>query len=353
MGRIDEEQDYGILNKLFSKPIVKVLIGPLTIALIGGLFTHIIDSFSLKQAVVQNMSERFAIIEEKMSYESALDKLTEYVADIEKENAEYKSNNTELNNTIDSQEKEIKKLEETVGSYDRISQAEAYAENGEYELAITVLRSIDNKSDEVVALLNEYTGIYEKLIVKDAEALANNGKYDDAISIIDDALKIIPDSQVLKDEKNSVEPKYLNDEVQCYNAENILILEPKESVTITGKKYRHGMYSHDNDFASNFLNNSYSSTISYNLDGKYKQLSGIIGHIDFSGEGTPGQNDAGQVYNARVSIWGDDTELGSYELSPKDRSVPFNVHVDRVDVLEFQIDCGGNSEVGIVELVIR
>ncbi len=82
-------------------------------------------------------------------------------------------------------------------------------------------------------------------------------------------------------------------------------------------------------------------------------MSGIIGHIDFSGSGTIGKQDGGQVYDAEITIWGDDKEIKTIELSANDTTKNFEVSVTGVKILEFQVKCGGNSKVGIAEIQIR
>lgn len=305
-----------------------------------------------RRELVKEMSETFTDVKEDMTFRRALETITnEYeemkqVVKVEKEE-------------IDQLKKENNRLRKEIDDSDKISRAEAYAGEGQYELAIPILASIENKSDEVNALLNNYTSIYEKDVLSKAELLADDGDYEEAKRIIDDALKVVPNSKVLSEERKRIDPKYLNKVANVVRSGNITILGDKDSVTIFGKKYNQGFKSHNDDFAGQFLNTSYSSNITYSLDGNYKQLSGIVGHIDFSGEGTPGESDAGQVYSASVKIWGttkdkETRELGSFDLSPEDSSYEFkNISVDGIDILEFNIECEGNSEVGVVDLRIR
>lgn len=83
---------------------------------------------------------------------------------------------------------------------------------------------------------------------------------------------------------------------------------------------------------------------------EYTQLSGGVGHIDFSGSGTIGENDGGQVYDAEITIWGDDKEICTISLSANDTATSFNKSIEGVNILEFRVKCGGNSKVGIAEI---
>ena len=111
---------------------------------------------------------------------------------------------------------------------------------------------------------------------------------------------------------------------------------------MTGQSYRHAIYTSPSDVVSSMFNNPYDATAFYNLEGSYYQLTGTIGHIDFSGSGTIGSNDAGRVYSAEITIWAAD-----------DPAVKFNVPITGVKVLEFRIKCSGNSKVGIADIQIR
>ena len=122
---------------------------------------------------------------------------------------------------------------------------------------------------------------------------------------------------------------------------------------MSGKSYRHAIYSQQSDVVGSMFNNAYSANAFYNLDGRYTQLSGIIGSIDFSGSGTIGLQDGGQVYDAEITIWGDEQEIATINLSSDDSATEFNVSVSGVKILEFRVKCGGNSKVGIAEIQIR
>ena len=171
--------------------------------------------------------------------------------------------------------------------------------------------------------------------------------------MIDEALKIVPDSQMLLDKKNTVTPKYLVDTVECYKSENLWRLDSKEYMKMSGKSYKHAIFTQQSDTVASMFNRAYSANAFYNLDGKYSQLSGIVGHIDFSGSGTIGENDGGQVYDAEITIWGDDKEICTISLSANDTAKEFNYSVEGVNILEFRVKCKGNSSVGIAEIQIH
>ena len=328
-------------------PIWKIL--TLVVAVLGivaSLFCHFDAKRSTEYQIVKVLSERYESVDEEMSYEQALEAVDLDIKNLKADNITLETENTALQNEIDS-------LKDKIDYSEKIALAESYATSNNYAVAIPILNSISEKDADAIALLKEYTSNYEIEISIEAENLAEQGDFDGAVSLINEALKIVPNSQTLLDRMNSVTPQYLVDTVECYKAENLWLLDSRKSIKMSGKSYRHAIYSNSSDIAINMLNGSYSAFAFYNLEGKYTQLSGIAGHIDFSGSGTIGKNDTGQVYDAKITIWGDDTEIGTINLLSTDSTKDFNIPIDGVKILEFRIECSGNSKVGIAEIQIR
>lgn len=316
------------------------------LGIVASLFCHFDAKRSTEYQIVKALSERYESVDEEMSYEQALEAVDRDIQNLKADNTALKTENTALQSEIDS-------LRNKMDYSEKIALAESYAISDNYEVAIPILNSIPEKGEDVIALLKEYISSYEMEVLTKAENLADQGDFDRAVSLIDEALKIVPNSQTLLDKKDSVTPQYLVDTVKCYKAENLWLLDSRESIEMGGKNYRHAIYSNSSDIVVNMLNGSYSAFAFYNLEGKYTQLSGIAGHIDFSGSGSIGKNDAMQVYDAKVTIWGDDTELGTISLLSTDSTKNFNIPIDGVKILEFRIECSGNSKVGIAEIQIR
>lgn len=339
------------------------IIGAVVGAIITGLFSvpifHL-GNFSTQDSIVEALSVRFDSVDESMSYEQALQAVYEEVEQlkvnsttleksIDESNADYSTLQSENENL----QAEIESLKNKDNRIEQIALAESYASSGNYEIAIPILNEITEKTEDVNALLKDYITNYEASVISNAESLAINGNFDEATALIDEALKIVPDSQMLLDKKNTVTPKYLVDTVECYKSENLWRLDSKEYMKMSGKSYKHAIFTQQSDTVASMFNRAYSANAFYNLDGKYSQLSGIVGHIDFSGSGTIGENDGGQVYDAEITIWGDDKEICTISLSANDTAKEFNYSVEGVNILEFRVKCKGNSSVGIAEIQIH
>ena len=336
-------------------------------SIIGALITGVISflifilgNFSTQDSIVESLSVRFDSVDSSMSYEQALQAIYEEVERLKVNNAtlkksinESKADNATLQSENENLHSEIDSLKNASNRSEQIALAESYASLGNYEVAIPILNEITEKTDDVNALLKDYITNYESSIIFNAEALANNGNYVEAIALIDEALKIVPNNQALLTQKNNVTPKYLVDTIECYKSTNLWLLDSREYIKMSGKSYKHAIFTQQSDIAASMFNRSYSASAFYNLDGQYSQLSGIVGHIDFSGSGNIVENDGGQVYDAEITIWGDDKEICTISLSANDTATNFNESIKGVNILEFRVKCNGNSKVGIAEIQIR
>ena len=335
-------------------PIWEMLTAVATIlGVLASVFFYVDAKQSTEHKIVEALSERYESVDREMSYEQALEAVDRDIQTLANDKTSLQLENSKLENEVSLLEEEIKSLEEEIDRSEKIARAESYAASGNYEVAIPTLNSISEKTEDVVALLNDYTVNYEESIATNAESLARNWNFDEAITLIDEALKIVPNSQVLLRMKRDITPKYLVETIECHKAENLWLLDSKEYIKMSGKSYRHAIYSEQSDIVSSMFNNAYSAFAFYNLDGRYSQLSGIVGNIDFSGSGTIGKQDGGQVYAAEITIWGDEQEIATINLSPDDATKDFNVPISGVKILEFRVKCGGNSKVGIAEIKIR
>lgn len=344
----------------FKKDLLVQLISGVIVAIITAITTGLITNYLTKKNIIEAITVRFESVDKSMSYEQALQTVYE-------ETEQLKENNDSLQKSLDESStnysalqsenedllSEIETLKNKDNRIEQMALAESYASSGNYEIAIPILNEITDKTEDVNALLKEYTTNYETSIISSAESLADNGNYDEATSLIDEALKIVPDSSALIDKKNTVTPKYLVDTVECYKAENLWLLDSREYIKMSGKNYKHAIFSQSSDLGVTMFNNGYSASAFYNLDGQYSQLSGVVGHIDFSGSGTIGENDGGQVYDAEITIWGDDKEICTISLSANDTATSFNKSIEGVNILEFRIECTGNSKVGIADIQVR
>jgi tetratricopeptide (TPR) repeat protein len=336
--------------------VMEIIVAPLIIAIVSILITHYLTKNTTENKIVEALSERYTSVDKEMSYEQALVVIDKDIEVLKLNNNTLQVEKAILQDEVSSLQNELAEVRSAFAysneRSDKIARAESYAILADYETAIPILNSVAEKTEDVIALLKDYVVKFEASIITRAELLAENGNHNEAETLIDNALKILPDSRALIDKKETIKPKYLVETVECYKAKDLFRLDSRDTIKMAGKSYKYAIYSYLTDAVASMFNSSYSANAYYNLDGRYSKLKGTIGHIDFSGSGMIGESDGGQVYSATITIWGDNKEIYSVDLSSNTIPVDFDVSIVGVTVLEFEIECSGNSRVGIGEVLI-
>lgn len=239
--------------------------------------------YSTENKIVEALSERYESVDREMSYEQALQAVDKDIEKLKNDKLSIESQNSDLEHTVDSLQNEIDSLQSEIGSLqteidflnqemehsEKLALAESYAVSGNYETAIPLLNSLPEKTEDVVALLKNYTTNFETSVNTQAEALASDWQFEEAIDLIDEALKVVPNSQILLSKKKNITPKYLVETIECYKAENLWLLDNRKYIKMGGKSYKHAIYSQQSDVVASMFNDAYSASAFYNLDGKY------------------------------------------------------------------------------------
>ena len=268
------------MNKdTFSKiyiPIIAALAG----AVAGALSTHVLESSSIEKAIVRTLSKYYDFIDISMGYEEALGKSYEEYEKVKAEladrisEAEQKENeNNDLKKEYDILKQESEQLSKELNASKRtediITQAKKYADEGRFDLAISMIGSVDlNANHDAQVLEKDYIERFEQQTIENANRYVNSGDYDTADSIIAEALSAIPNSATLSDTREKIaklQPQYLLDVLQPYERSGYEEFRGP-SFTMGGEEYTNG-------FILSFHGKAY-----FNLNGNYKVISGIIGH---------------------------------------------------------------------------
>ena len=153
-----------------------------------------------------------------------------------------------------------------------LASANEYANNGDLPNALLVLSSaIENNStdEDLLSLYNQYSSAYISKIQAESSTAYESGGYEAAVSVINDALNVLSDNDVLKKEKEKYEalkPSWLSSlEVFSYGYNG---------------PYNVDIDAYDTDRYKNQYSSSFSiedqDTITWLLNGKYEKLSGTI-----------------------------------------------------------------------------
>ena len=158
------------------------------VAIVVSIFIYLDTKRSTESKIVEALSERYASVDKEMSYEQALEAVDKDIQTLTNDKESLQLEKNQLEDKANSLEEEIKSLEEEIDRSEKIARAESYAASGNYEVAIPTLNSISEKTEDVVALLKDYTANYEISTVTEAESLASSWNFDEAIALIDQAL---------------------------------------------------------------------------------------------------------------------------------------------------------------------
>ncbi|MGM9640193.1 MAG: hypothetical protein ACI3V3_02375 [Faecousia sp.] len=154
-----------------------------------------------------------------------------------------------------------------------LKEAENSAVNEDYASAILKLQAgLKNVAEEkkLQNKLTAYQGSYAEQVIGQSNALVDEKRFDDALSLITDALKIIPGNTALTEQKTAVEskkPKNLLTECPPYQTAGYYT---EKTYSLTGDTYTNGFHLDDN----------YGGIAYFNLNKQYNTLSFDVGHID-------------------------------------------------------------------------
>lgn len=247
-------------------------------AVVGSVLTGAISLFiyfdqknGMESKTVETLTKYFDSVDIDMSYNEALEMAY-------KDSEDMKS--------------KLNDLESGIINPILIESAQNYAKGKDYVAAISILNSIGRKSSEVEKLINDYTKKYETDIIDQVETLKNQGNVDAAKNLIESSLKIIPNSELIKNKEKEINNLFLQNmteivpayqsggnEYKEYNANKD---GGTEFFTMAGEKYSNGMTFN----ADINIFNDVSWAI-YNLNGKYKSLSFTVCHVDNTYIGDP------------------------------------------------------------------
>ena len=283
-----------------SDTIKGAIIGAL-ITTLGSVLIFFLGNFStqatLEKNTVETLSEYFDSIDKDMSYKQALQTVYEDYKNTKDEKDKLQEQLNAKQNEADA-EKKIKEVIETVSSL---------SDKGNYEKALSILNGVEDKTPEMELLLVDITGKFETQIIDKASNLQGEGKYDEAVEIIDNALKILPNSNDLSTKKEKIiaeKPQNFMD-----------VCEPYET-SYNYEKYINGetFQMSGQDRTNGFTIMGYDNQALANLDGKYKELSFDVGHVD-----------GAEMLDATLSIYLDGTFYQSYDI--KADALPISVKI--------------------------
>ncbi|MBQ6996423.1 MAG: NPCBM/NEW2 domain-containing protein [Lachnospiraceae bacterium] len=300
-------------------------------SIITGIFSFIIfmaEKDTIEEKTVEILAEYFESVEINMSYEQGLKLVYEDYRKLEYENVKLQNEVNMLKGQINIDEENRTTIEN----------AKVFANLNEYAKALEILNGVNNKTSEMELLIREYSQEYELYIIEQINILLENEELDEANVLVKEALKIISNSQVLKNKQQEIEkayPKYMTDIVPAYQSGGNTYTEytlskggGAEYFTMGGVKYIYGMtFSADvNIFAD-------VSWAVYNLDKQYNTLEFIVCHVDGTDLGN----------QTELQIFYDGVLQEEVILNPDMAPKSVSLDVSGVGQLKMQVYPSGNS----------
>lgn len=311
-------------------------------AAVGAIITGIVSfaifhfgNFETQKTIVDTLSQRFDTVDKNMSYEQALEAIynekENLKNDINSLNIQVNNLNEDLNkktaeiNTLTSQE-EINKI---------IQNATDYWNDSNFIQSLTLLKNSKSKSSDIEALYKQYLNQYKEYLLSEADSFVSDNKYDEAIALINDSLVIMSDDTTLKQKieeiKNS-KPQALMNLILPYETKEYTIKIGSDFMQMGGDKYYNGFQ----------LGGSFSTSYAiFNLNSKFTKITGVIGHIDGSGE-----------RNKTVTIFADGILKDTIDVNYQD--LPKELSIDVKDVNQLRIErSDGSTQTGFGDLHIQ
>ncbi|MCM1142898.1 MAG: NPCBM/NEW2 domain-containing protein [Muribaculum sp.] len=320
-----------------KEQIISAIVG----AIIAGLFSLLIfhlGNFSTQESIVESLSVRFDSVDSSMSYEQALEIIYQERATDKKEIESLNTKLNELNTKINEQQNLINQQNSEDEINKIIQNATEYGNSFDYIQALSILNNVKNKTPEIELLINDYSQKYETSIIEKVNNLKEEEKLDDATNLINDALNVLPNSQILKDKlqeiKNSY-PQNMVDAIPAYQSGGNTYKEytstksgASEYFTMGGIKYTNGM-----TFNADINIFDDVSWAVYNLDNKYTSLEFILGHVDGS--------DLGR--ETFLEIYYDGQLIEEISVTPDMLPKPVSLDLSGVSQLKMQVRSSGNN----------
>ena len=164
-----------------------------------------------------------------------------------------------------------------------LNDADALVQNqGDYLGAIHLLEkiktSIGEDFEDVNDRFSEYKDYYISELSERINEEINNENFDDAEKLVKEAMKELPDEQLLKDKLNEVEnlrPQYLLDIIEPYEKPYYYKKFGFETFKMAGSEYKHGYT------CMGYGDQDKGNLTYFNIQGKnYKEISFTAGFVD-------------------------------------------------------------------------
>ncbi len=216
-----------------------------------------------------------------------------------------------------------------------IQTATEYWNNFDFIQSLTLLKNSKSISTDVESLYKQYSYEYCLNLLKKVDTYIADMQYKDAIALIDNSLMIVYDNTILNqkiDEIKNSKPKNFIDSIKPYEKYGYTEKIGGDYMQMGGDKYYNGFQ----------LGINYKTAYAiFNLNSNYKKITGIIGHIDGSGE-----------YDNTLLVFGDGIIIDTIDIGFQNLPIEFSINVEGINQLKFE-RTDGLTQTGIASIMIQ
>lgn len=255
-----------------KKSFLGELIKGIIVAIITCLLTGFITNQFTKNDIVKAITTRFDFVDSKMTYEEALEQISQELKNSQKEIESLNKELDEKKNLIDEQNSsdEINKI---------IQNATQYWDDSDYKSCLILLKNSKVRSTDIETLYFQYSDKYVLILLSQADSLISQRKYEDAVKILEDGKILVNDEKMIVskiDDINNSRAIKLSD-IKLTSSRFFTDNEGKSLIDTVGNKYSTG-----NSFITYAEGKTKCGYGTFYLGKKYTSLSGIIAVSDES-----------------------------------------------------------------------
>lgn len=321
------------------------IIGAVIGAIITGLFSLLIfhlGNFSTQKSIVESLSVRFDSVDQKMSYEQALEIIYQERENDKKEIESLNTQLSDLNTKIIDQQAKIDQQNSTEEVNKIIKNATEYWNNSDFVQSLTLLKNSKTQSEDIKTLYEQYSNEYVISLLNQADELISERDYNAAVEILKEGTVLVSDNRMLNEKIDTInnKPTALLSNLTPVSGEIKSIWNVREKDNY-GNTYTSGICLHQ----------SYNKAahVVYSLDGKYTTLTGKF-VLDEASKNTDG-NYVLYAYSLK------DGNMSLIYTSPilSTATRPINVEINVSDVMDLVLEVydpnkdGDNADTGFVD----
>lgn len=305
----------------FGKELFKAII----IAIVTAIVTGVVTNYFTKENIIEAICTRFNFVDEKMSYEQALESIYQ---ETESSKNEIKSLNQKINeqNKLINEQNSLITQQNSADEIDSIIQnATQFWNEFDYPQSLILLKNSKTRSEDIEVLYTKYSNEYVSILLSEADLCISQRRYEEAIDLLKEGKILVYDNKMINDKLEEIKS---NQPIELSNlkisASRFLLQNKDRPLEDTvGNKY-----SSANTFviyAEGYSDYGYAT---FYLGKKYTSLNGIIAVSDES----ENRSDTQLEGWVEIGVKSDKGEFNPLWTSPVLSRITSQINISEVDI---------------------